>query len=444
MNPQRPSIYLEGLVRELCKLRRETEWVEFKVDNADPQAVGEYIAALANAAALAGKARGYLLWGVRDDDHAIVGTAFGPMAARKGNEELESWLLRLLAPRIDFVFHEVEVEGKHVVLLEVDRASRQPVAFRGVEYIRVGTNKKKLKDFPEKERALWRIFDHELFEEGIASEQLSAEEVLLKLDYPAYFDLVQVPLPDGRTAILDALQRERLVKPCEAGGFDITNLGAILFARRLNDFGRLGRKALRVVVYRGKGRLETEREHVEPRGYAAAFESLLTTAMTLLPAQEEIENGIRRSIPAVPEVALREIIANTLIHQDFSVRGAGPMVEPAFRGAGRGYQPGRAAGRTRPLPRQSAHVAQRGAGLADAAVQHLRGARQRHRQGRGRHRGRDAPAAALRNTTGLHPHHAIRRTAAGRHGSAGADTGLLPARGADVPQRELPHQRLAT
>ena len=327
MNPERPSTYLEGLVRELCKIRRETEWVEFKVDNDDPQAIGEYVSALANAAALAGKARGYLLWGVRDDDHAIVGTAFEPRAARKGNEELESWLLRLMAPRIDFVFHEVEVDGKHVVLLEIDRASRQPVAFRGAEYIRVGTSKKKLKDFPEKERALWRIFDHDLFEEGIAAEQLSAGEVLLRLDYPAYFDLVQVPLPDGRTAILDALQRERLVKPCEAGGFDITNLGAILFARRLDDFGRLGRKALRVVVYRGKGRLETEREHVESRGYAAAFESLLTTAMTLLPAQEEIENGIRRSLPAVPEVALREIIANTLIHQDFSVRGAGPMVE---------------------------------------------------------------------------------------------------------------------
>jgi predicted HTH transcriptional regulator len=213
VNPQRPSSYLEGLVRELSKLRRETEWVEFKVDNDDPQTIGEYVSALANAAALAGKARGYLLWGVRDDDHAIVGTAFEPRAARKGNEELESWLLRLMAPRIDFVFHEVEVDGKHVVLLEIDRASRQPVAFRGAEYIRVGTSKKKLKDFPEKERALWRIFDHDLFEEGIAAEQLSAGEVLLRLDYPAYFDLVQVPLPDGRTAILDALQRERLVKP---------------------------------------------------------------------------------------------------------------------------------------------------------------------------------------------------------------------------------------
>jgi len=201
VNLQRPSAYLEGLVRELCKLSHETEWVEFKVDNTDPQAIGEYVSALANAAALAGKARGYLLWGVRDADHAIVGTAFEPRAARKGNEELEIWLLRLLAPRADFVFHEVEVDGLHVVLLEIDRASRQPVAFRGVEYIRVGTNKK-LKDFPEKERVLWRIFDRIPFEIGVAAERVTADEVLQRIDYPMCFDLLQMPLPDGRAAIL--------------------------------------------------------------------------------------------------------------------------------------------------------------------------------------------------------------------------------------------------
>jgi len=327
VNPQRPSTYLEGLVRELCKLRRETEWVEFKVDNDDPQAIGEYISALANAAALAGKARGYLLWGVRDDDHAIVGTAFEPRTARKGNEELESWLLRLLTPRIDFVFHEVEVDGQHVVLLEVDRASRQPVAFRGVEYIRVGTNKKKLKDFPEKERALWRIFDRFPFESGVAAEHVSADEVLQRIDYPTCFDLLQVPLPDGRAAILDALVRGRLVAPCEAGGFDITNLGAILFARRLADFPTLSRKAIRVIQYRGKGRTETLRERGTSGGYASDFEGLIDLIDEFLPRREVIGQALRREIPMLPPLAMRELVANALIHQDFSATGTGPMVE---------------------------------------------------------------------------------------------------------------------
>jgi ATP-dependent DNA helicase RecG len=140
----RPADYLASLVHELCALPRETEWVEFKVNEAEPQAIGEYISALANAAALVGKAFAYLAWGVRDEDHAVVGTTFEPHASRVGNEELESWLLRLLEPRIDFRFFTVEIDGKRVVLLEIARAARHPVRFSGQEFIRVGTYRKKL------------------------------------------------------------------------------------------------------------------------------------------------------------------------------------------------------------------------------------------------------------------------------------------------------------
>ena len=139
MSADRPAAYLVSLVRELCALPRETEWVEFKVDEAEPQAIGEYISALANGAALVGKAFAYLVWGVRDDDHAVVGTCFDAPAARVGNEELESWLLRLLEPKLEFRFFAVEVDGRRVALLEIARADRHPVRFSGQEYIRVGT-----------------------------------------------------------------------------------------------------------------------------------------------------------------------------------------------------------------------------------------------------------------------------------------------------------------
>ena len=35
MSGDRPADYLASLVRELCALPRETEWVEFKVDQAE-------------------------------------------------------------------------------------------------------------------------------------------------------------------------------------------------------------------------------------------------------------------------------------------------------------------------------------------------------------------------------------------------------------------------
>ncbi len=327
MSNDRPTDYLTSLVRELCALPRETEWLEFKVDEAEPRSIGEYLSALANAAALAGKAFAYLVWGVVDDDHAVVGTTFDPHSARVGNEELESWLLRLLEPRIDFRFFSVEVEGRRVVLLEIARAARHPVRFSGQEFIRVGTYKKKLRDFPEKERALWRIFDQTLFEDGVAAERLASDDVLRLLDYPAYFDLLQRPLPANAEGILGALADDRLIRRCDAGGWDITNLGAILFAKRLDAFHPLGRKTLRVIQYRGSGRTEALREQAGEKGYACGFEGLIGYINGLLPANEVIGQALRRSVLMFPEPAVRELVANALIHQDFFVTGAGPMVE---------------------------------------------------------------------------------------------------------------------
>src|SRR6185436_2221294 len=143
VNATRSPDYLAGVVRELCKLAAETEWVELKRNNDNRREIGEYLSALSNAAALADKAFAYLVWGVDDCTHAIVGTSVTPMSDKIGNEVLESWLLRQLSPKLSFRFHEVTVEGHRVVLLEIERARRQPTQFEGIEYIRIGSYKKK-------------------------------------------------------------------------------------------------------------------------------------------------------------------------------------------------------------------------------------------------------------------------------------------------------------
>ena len=111
MTTNRDNDFLLGLVRELCTLPHETEWVEFKVDHDQPDRIGQYISALANGAALRGEMNAYVLWGIENHTHAIAGTAFSPRTAKKGNEPLETWLLRLLTPRIDFRFHDVVTDG---------------------------------------------------------------------------------------------------------------------------------------------------------------------------------------------------------------------------------------------------------------------------------------------------------------------------------------------
>lgn len=318
---------LISLVKELCRLPQETEWVEFK-RNADIEVIGEYISALANSAALHAKQQAYLVFGVDDKTHQIVGTNFKPSVQKHKQQEVESWLLQKISPKIHFRFYEFDVDDQTpVVLLEIQPASHNPVQYEGVEYFRLGSYKKKLKEFPEKERALWRVFDKTPFEQQFAASNLPAEDVLRLLDYPAYFDLLGLPLPENRKGILAALCADKLIKTGGADRWHITNLGAILFAKKLQHFQHLGRKAVRLVMYKGNSRIETVREIEGSKGYASGFEGLIDYLKTLLPSNEEIGKAFRKEVPMYPELAIRELVANAIIHQDFSVSGTGPMIE---------------------------------------------------------------------------------------------------------------------
>ena len=84
---------------------------------------------------------------------------------------------------------------------------------------------------------------------------------------------------------------------------------------------------MRVVQYRGDGRNEALREQDGGKGYACGFEGLISYINGLLPANEVVGRALRRSVPMFPELAVRELVANALIHQDFFKTGTGPMVE---------------------------------------------------------------------------------------------------------------------
>lgn len=328
MTLKRDQDYLHSLLRELLKLTSETEWVEFKHNNADPQQIGEYISALANAAALMGKQSAYMVWGIDDKTHAVLGTAFKPSSARHKQQELESWLLQKTSPKIHFQFYEFNtIDGLAVVIMEVQAATHTPVQFDGTEFIRIGSYKKKLREFSEKERALWRVFDKVPFEQQMAAENVTANDVLKNLDYPAYFDLTNQPFPEGRDGILSALAADKLIRPSNSGQWHITNLGAVLFAKRLQDFPSTGRKPVRLVQYKSNNKLETTRELEIAKGYAVGFEDLIDYLKALLPSNEEIGKAFRQDVPMYPELALRELVANAIIHQDFTITGTGPMIE---------------------------------------------------------------------------------------------------------------------
>ena len=82
--------------------------------------------------------------------------------------------------------------------------------FKGTEYIRIGSYKKKLEDHPEKERELWRLFERTPFEKGVAKARASSDDVLSLIDYPNYFRLMKQPLPDNRVETVKEQMGERL------------------------------------------------------------------------------------------------------------------------------------------------------------------------------------------------------------------------------------------
>ena len=234
--------------------------------------------------------------------------------------------MKLLSPNICFTFYQFQYQKCAIVLLEIYSANHRPISFKNEEFIRIGSYKKKLKSYPEKERELWLKFEHKPFEKIVATPSLSVEQVMALIDYNEVFSLFKKPLPESHAAILEFLENEELII-AQFGQYKISNLGAILFAKNLQNFEKLTRKALRIITYTGNNRVKTSREQVFSKGYAVSFESIMEYIDTQLPRNEEIGQALRTEVQMYPSIAVRELVANSLIHQDFNITGTGPMVE---------------------------------------------------------------------------------------------------------------------
>lgn len=312
---------------ELCKLPNETGWVEFKHNNCDPKMIGEDISALANSAVIADKSHAYMIWGIDDSTHEIIGTNVRLKQEKKGNQEIENWLRYMLSKNTDFEIQSIDIDGKHIEMLVISKAAGVPVTFEKVDYVRVGSYTKKIIEFPTLQAQLWDKLRHEQFEEIFVMSNLQISDITKYLNCDIYFDILNLPIPTSIDGFKHYLLEEGIIVKQDNGLFAITNLGAILFARKLSDFPRLGRKAIRIVQYEGNNRLTILKEDTASEGYAISFENAAKLVNNLLPAKEDINSVRRKSISKFPLPAIREAIANSLIHQDFFLTGTGPIVE---------------------------------------------------------------------------------------------------------------------
>ena len=318
---------LDILIKELCKLPKEVGWVEFKHNNCEPKMIGEDISALANTATLKDRDNGYMIWGVDDNTHEIIGTKVRLPLETKGQQELENWLRYMLSKNADFEFLDTEVDGKHVEIIKIHKALSEPVAFEKIDYIRSGSYTKKLHEFPVMRAQLWDKLRNSQFEDVNSKEDLRFADIARMLSIETYFSLLDIPQPIDEKEIMHYLTEDGVIAKLDNGLFAITNLGAILFAKDLNDFSRLGRKAMRVVQYQGANRLFIQKEETFNSGYAVDFENIVRYVNALLPSREDA-NAVKLTTKSkFPLPSVREAIANSLIHQDLYITGAGPVIE---------------------------------------------------------------------------------------------------------------------
>lgn len=311
-------------INELLALDKETEWLEFKSNHLASEKIGEYISAISNAAALHQRDEGYLIFGVNDKTRKITGTTFDPHKTKgKGDKDLEIWLNIQLKPKIDFTIKEMEHPDGRLVVFFIKATKSGPIAFSGKKYIRIGSNQNPLDQYPDKEAVIWER--RKPFETIIALENVSEDDVLNLLHYDSYFKMMKISVPKTTRGIIEKFIEEKYLTQ-KNGKLCITNLGAILFAEDLSKFEKLSGKALRIIRYDGNNKLNAIKDMPGKKGYAVGFDNFISHLHAQLPATEIIQGGRRETLETYAPKAIREFVANALVHQDFALAG-GPLVE---------------------------------------------------------------------------------------------------------------------
>jgi predicted HTH transcriptional regulator len=268
--------------------------------------------------ALANEGGGHLILGIADKPpRPVVGTA-----AFCNPVEMAEKLFEAIDFRVD-IEEVAHPDGRVLVFHIPSRPRGTAYHLNGAYLMRAGEEL-----VPMSEDQLRRIFAEgkpDWLEEP-ARQKLDPQQVIELLDTQAFFELLKLPFPTDRAGVLDRLVQEHLIDK-QAANYTIRRLGALLLAKRLDDFPDLGRKAPRVVVYPGTSKLETKLDQPGSKGYAVGFQGLVRFVMSQLPQNVVIEDALRKEVKLVPEITIRELVANALIHQDFQVGGASMMVE---------------------------------------------------------------------------------------------------------------------
>ena len=268
---------------------------------------------------------GFLVFGVNND-----ATMFS--VSKEQADEIIKTLGNIafnnLSQSIQIQHNTTEYNGNALLFIHIPEQTEKPVYLRGKtiydSYRRSAGQTVKM----SREAVKFMISaSHGIsFESQIAMPELSVEDVLSLLDYKRFCERLDKNVPKSTDSIISMLVEYDFVLQGE-NALSITNLGAILLANDIRKFPYLKGKTVRILRYTGTNNLVLDKEYTFVNGYAAGFEDMVDYIMKNLPQQEIIKGALRENKTEYPRRTIREFLANSLVHQDFSITGSQVMVE---------------------------------------------------------------------------------------------------------------------
>jgi ATP-dependent DNA helicase RecG len=306
---------LTGVVTEL----NELDWKAALSPNKDRLA--QHLSAFANS-----PNGGFLVYGISNEGELF----------NIDKDESDKIVNKLGSLARQAFFYPISIEHSlityqryRLLLVYVKENQQKPVALKknGLLDCYKRSAKQTVKMGEEEARSVIGAFSGVPFERRITRGGLTASDVFESLDYKTYWELSGKKELAVQNRVVELFESEQFVVRNDAKGFySVTNLGAVLFSKDLNQEGILKNKRLRVIHYKGTNKLYSIKDQWGQYGYALAFRKIVKYIMDALPINEIIKT-VRQELTLYPEVAIREFIANALIHQDFSITGANVTIE---------------------------------------------------------------------------------------------------------------------
>ncbi|MGH8557306.1 MAG: ATP-binding protein [Methylococcales bacterium] len=324
MSTQKPWVdrALDILGRSLFPVPTEPNELDWKSGlSPNKERLVEHLSAFANY-----PGGGFFVFGIDNSTGQAIGVS------QDGVDRIVGQLTNLgrdsLEPPLVIDHAVTQWETASLLIVRISEQPMKPVHRRGksIEHAWVRSGGSTRKASRQEIGAMMMNSRTPRWEELRSSTRLRVPDLLDQIDIAAVCKLLERPFPSDSDDALRWLVDEKMVEIDNDGGY-ITNFGAIAAAREIRLFDTLQRKGVRVIRYRGLNKVETIDELVGHMGYAIGFERLIAYLKQILPHSEVIREALRAEVSVYPEIALRELIANALIHQDFTIGGAGPMIE---------------------------------------------------------------------------------------------------------------------